>query len=226
MCGRYASFLPPEAIARIFGTVNPLPNIEPSWNLAPTQPAVVRRNPKTGERHLDVLTWSLLPYSTKDPKQARKPINLRGETVGTMPPSRDAFARRRCLIPAATFYEWQKTEAGKQPFAIARADGEPLALGGVWESWRAPNGEIERTFAIITTRPNAEMVPLHNRMPLVIDPKNWPAWLGDVEADPTALLAPPPDGTLRTWPVSTAVNSPKNNGPELLQPTRAAYHNL
>jgi putative SOS response-associated peptidase YedK len=219
MCGRYASFLPAETLARIFGTENPLPNIDPSWNLAPSQPSlVVRRHPETGERHLDVLKWGLLPYFTKDAKAARRPINARAETVASSGMYRDAFARRRCLVPAAAFYEWQVIEGGKQPYAIARAYGAPLALAGIWERWRGPGDEIERTFAIITTRPNAEMAELHNRMPLVIDPKDWPAWLGEVEADPTSLLEPPPDGTLRAWSVSRAVNAAKNNGPELLEP--------
>jgi putative SOS response-associated peptidase YedK len=131
---------------------------------------------------------------------------------------RGAFERRRSLVPAGAFYEWKVVTGGKQPYAIARADGSPLALGGIWESWRGPGDEIERTFAIITTRPNAEMAELHNRMPLVIDPKDWPAWLGEVEADLGALLEPPPEGTLRAWPVSRAVNAPRNNGPELLEP--------
>jgi putative SOS response-associated peptidase YedK len=178
----------------------------------------VRRHPETGERHLDVLTWGLLPYFTKDAEHARRPINVRAERVATS----GAFARRRCLVPAAAFYEWKVIEGGKQPYAIARADGEPLALGGIWESWRGPGDEIERTFAIITTRPNAEMAELHNRMPLVIDPKDWPAWLGEVEADPATLLGPPPDDTLRAWPVSQAVNTPRNNGPELLERAEAA----
>lgn len=220
MCGRYANFLPPEAVARFFRTVNRLPNIEPSWNLAPTQPAlVVRRHPQSGERHLDVLRWGLLPYFTKDPKAARRPINLRAETVATLGLSRDAFARRRCLVPAAAFYEWQKVDGGKRPYAIARADGELLALGGVWEGWRSPEGDVERTFAIITTAPNAEMVPLHDRMPLVVEPADWPLWLGEAEGDAVALLRPAADGTLRAWPVSQAVNSPRNNGPELIEAT-------
>lgn len=220
MCGRFASFLPPEAIARIFGTVNPLPNIDPSWNLAPTQPAlVVRRHPESGGRHLDVLRWGLLPYFSKDPKQARQPINLRAETVATMPLSRDAFARRRCIVPASAFYEWKPVDDGKQPYAIAPADGTPMAFGGVWEGWRSPDGEVVRTFAIITTRPNAEMALLHDRMPLVLDPTDWPVWLGEAEGDPKALLGPPPNGTLRAWAVSRAVNSPKNDGPALIEAT-------
>jgi putative SOS response-associated peptidase YedK len=219
MCGRYASFLPAEAVARLFATTNPLPNLAPSWNLAPSQPAfVVRRHPDTGKRHLDVLRWGLLPHFTKAPEHARRPINARAETVATAGMYRGAFARRRCLVPAAAFYEWQAIERAKQPWAIARADGATLALGGIWEGWRAPGGEVERSFAIITTRPNAEMAVLHNRMPVVVDPNDWAAWLGEVEADPAALLEPPPDGTLRAWPVSRTVNSPQNNGPELLEP--------
>jgi putative SOS response-associated peptidase YedK len=223
MCGRYAAFLPAEAIARLFSTTNPLPNLAPLWNLAPSQLAlVVRRHPDTGARHLDVLGWGLLPHFTKDAGHARRPINARAETVATSGMYRGAFARRRCLVPAAAFYEWKAVDGGKQPYAIARADGEPLALGGIWESWRAPDGEVQRTFAIVTTRPNAEMTGLHNRMPVVIGPDDWPAWLGEVEADPAALLAPPPDGTLRAWPVRRAVNSARNNGRELLEPAETA----
>src|SRR5690349_3249548 len=106
MCGRFASFLPAEAIARLFRTVNPLPNLAPSWNLAPSQDApVVRRHPKTGERHLDLLRWGLIPYFTQDPKGGRKPINARAETVASSGMFRAAFERRRCLVPAAAFYD-------------------------------------------------------------------------------------------------------------------------
>jgi putative SOS response-associated peptidase YedK len=198
MCGRYASFLPPKAIARLFATSHPLPNLPPSWNLPPSEPAlVVQRHPDTGERHLDALRWGLLPHFAKGVEHVRRPINARAETVATSGMYRAAFARRRCLVPAAAFYEWKAIEGGKQPYAIARADGGTLALGGIWESWRAPGGEVERSFAIITTRPNAEMAPLHNRMPVVVDPADWPAWLGEAEADPAMLLGPPPDGTFR-----------------------------
>ena len=219
MCGRYASFLPAEAIARLFATSNSLPNLPPSWNLAPSELAlVVRRHPDTGERHLDALRWGLLPHFIKHAEHARRPINARAETVATAGMYRGAFARRRCLVPAAAFYEWKVIAGGKQPYAIARADGGTLALGGIWESWRAPGGEVERSFAILTTRPNAEMAPLHNRMPVVVDSVDWPAWLGEAEADLATLLGPPPDGTLRAWPVSRAVNSTRNNGRELLEP--------
>ncbi len=158
MCGRYSSTLPPELLARVFGTVNELPNFPANYNLAPSQLApVVRRHPDTGERHLDLLRWGLLPhFATKDPKRPR-PINARPRAwrpVGDVPGS---LRRRRCLVPAAAFYEWRPSKARrrKQPYAVARADGMPLALAGIWEGWRAPSGEVERSFAIITTDANA-----------------------------------------------------------------------
>lgn len=224
MCGRYVSFLPPDEIARLFRTVNPVPNIAPSWNLAPSQDSlVVRRHPKSGERHLDVLRWGLLPYFTTDPKRARRPINARAETVARTPLFRDAFAARRCLVPASAFYEWKQVPgAPKQPHAIARADGAPMAFGGLWERWRGPDGQVVRSFAIVTTAANPDVADLHNRMPLIVEPADWPAWLGEVETDPTALLHPSPAGTLRAWPVGSAVNRPENNAPDLLRPVETA----
>ena len=119
MCGRYASFLPAEAMARIFGTVNPLPNLAPSWNVAPTQDAaVVRRHPETGARHLDRLKWGLLPNWTKEPANAQRPINARSETAAKSGMFKHALARRRCLVPADAFSEWKVVEGGKQPYAI------------------------------------------------------------------------------------------------------------
>jgi putative SOS response-associated peptidase YedK len=219
MCGRFASFLPAEALRQIFGTVNPLLNLAPSWNLAPTQPApVVRLHPETKQRHLDLLIWGLVPYFTKDLKSARKPINARAESVATSPLFKAAFARRRCLVPAGAFYEWQKIAGGKQPYAIARADGHVMALGGLWEGWRSPEGEVLRTFTIITVPANPDVVELHDRMPLVLEERDWPAWLGEVEADRATMLHPSAAGTLRVWPVSRNVNSPDNNGADLLEP--------
>jgi len=130
MCGRYASFLPAEAVARLFHTVNPIPNFPPTWNMAPTQDAmVVRHHPQTGERHLYLLKWGLLPYFTKDPVRARRPINARAETVQTSGMFKSAFAKRKRLVPADAFYEWKPVAGGKQPYAIARQDGQPMAFG-------------------------------------------------------------------------------------------------
>jgi putative SOS response-associated peptidase YedK len=219
MCGRLASNLPPELIARVFQTTNPLPNAVATWNLAPTQDAmVVRRRPETGERHLDLLRWGLIPHFTKDPKGGRKPINARAETVAASGMFKDAFARRRCIVPAGAFYEWRKTGGLKQPFAFARQDGGPLALAGLWEGWRDPAGEVVRTFAIITTTANDFMQPIHDRMPVVLEPGDWPVWLGEQDSDAAALLRPAAGEVLKLWPVSPRVSSPKNNGADLLGP--------
>ena len=219
MCGRFASALPADELARIFATLGPAPNLPPNWNVAPTQPAVgVRRHPQTGARTLSVLTWGLLPHFIADPKTARRPINARAETAATSPLFRDAFARRRCLIPADAYYEWRALPDGKQPYAIARADAAPLALGGLWEGHRSIEGEVTRSFAILTVTASPDLRPLHERMPLVLDPAHWPAWLGEVEADVRPLLRAAVPGTLRAWKVSRAVNAVRNNGASLLAP--------
>jgi len=219
MCGRYASFLPPDLIARLFGTKNPLPNLKPTWNMAPTMDApVVRRHPDSGDRHLDLLTWGFVPAFTKVLKEARRPANARAETVATSGMFRTAFARRRCIVPAAAFYEWHTEASGKIPYAIARADGDPLAFAGIWEGWRSPEGDILRTFAILTTAANAQMSVLHNRMPVILETSDWAAWLGETEADPVTLLRPSAEGVLRLWPVDKRVGNVRNDGPDLLEP--------
>jgi putative SOS response-associated peptidase YedK len=219
MCGRYASFLPPDLIARLFGTTNPLPNLKPTWNMAPTMSApVVRRHLETGERHLDLLTWGLVPSFTKDFKAARKPINARAETVASSGMFKAALAKRRCLVPAAAFYEWKATPEGKVPHAIASADGEMLAFAGIWEGWRSPDGDVLRTFAIITTDANAQMSTLHSRMPVILEQADWPLWLGDVDSGAEMLLRPAAEGVLRIWPVDKRVGNVRNDGPELLEP--------
>lgn len=220
MCGRYANSHPPEFVARLFHTVNALPNIGPSWNIAPTQQAmVVRRHPETGARHLDLLTWGLVPHWTKDPATTKTcAINARAETVASSGMFRGAFVQRRCLVPAEAFYEWKAVEGGKQPYAAARADGQIMAFAGLWGGFRWPDGGVLRTFAIITTNANAEMARIHERMPVILEPDDWPVWLGEAEGDPAALLHPAPVGTLRTWPVSREVNAVRNNRAELLEP--------
>lgn len=233
MCGRYVIQSPAEDLRRLFDTANPPPNWDPSWNMAPTRTApVVRRHPETGERHLDLLRWGLLPHYARDPTQVRQPINARAETVATAPMFRQAYARRRCLVPADGFYEWRAwTETGdareaatqgkrgsaKQPYAVARADGAPMALAGVWEGWRGPDGTVVRSYAIVTTEANAQLRDLHARMAVILETADWPLWLGETEGDPAALLRPS-EAALRIWPVSTRVNSVRNDGRELLDP--------
>jgi putative SOS response-associated peptidase YedK len=218
MCGRYASFLPAEALRALFHTVNPTPNWEPTWNMAPTRDApVVRPHPVTHDRHLDLLRWGLVPHWAKDPKSGRQPINARAETAGTAHMFRDAFERRRCLVPADVFYEWQTMEGGKLPYAIARADGQPMAFAGLWEGWRGADGTVLRTFTIVTTNANAVLRPLHERMPVILEAADWAAWLGETEGDAAALLRPSA-ADLRVWRVGTAVNNVRNDNAALLEP--------
>lgn len=225
MCGRFVSFMPPEAVHALFRALNPVVNHAASWNVAPTQPAlVVRRHPATGARHLDRLHWGLVPHFTTDLKAARKPINARSETAATMGLFRGALAARRCLIPADAFYEWRTMPDGKQPYAIARRDGTPAVFAGIWEGWRTSDGEALRTFAILTTRANATMAALHKRMPVILDPDDWPLWLGETGSQAgdeaggkaSTLLRPAPDDALHLWLVSRAVNSVRNDGATLL----------
>ena len=217
MCGRFASQLPLELIHRLFATIGDVPNLAPNWNVAPTQSAmVVRRHPETGERRLDALRWGLVPSFTKDLKACKRPINARSETAAASGMFRGALQARRCLVPCDAFYEWKAMADGKQPYAIARSDGEPLAFAGLCEGWRDPAGKTMRTFTIMTTSANEDMAALHDRMPVILEPDDWPLWLGEVESDYAALLRPAASGTVRLWPVSRAVNNVRNNGAELL----------
>ena len=218
MCGRYASFIPADRLHQLFRTVNPTPNLQPTWNMAPTRDApVVRLHPETRQRHLDLLRWGLVPHFTKDLKAAKCPINARAETAAASGMFRGALAARRCIVPADAFYEWKTTPDGKQPYAITRADGAPLAFAGLWEGWRSPEGETLRTFAILTTTANAAMSQIHTRMPVILEQPDWPAWLGETETAPADLLRPAAEQTLRIWPVSRAVNNVRNNGAGLLE---------
>jgi putative SOS response-associated peptidase YedK len=131
---------------------------------------------------------------------------------------KEAFARRRCLVPAAAYYEWRHDPSGKTPFAIARKDGEPVAFGGMWEEWRSPDGETLRTFATLTTDADPPLSLIQERMPVIIEQDDWRIWLGEEEGDVWALLGPLPSDRLRVWPVDRKVNSVRNDGPELLEP--------
>jgi putative SOS response-associated peptidase YedK len=158
MCGRYLLQRAPGALARYFETVNPTPNHPPSWNIAPTQVSlVVRRHPQSGERHLDALRWGLVPHWAKDAAGAARLMNARSEGIAAKPAFRDAFAGRRCLVPVDAFYEWRKQGAGKQAHAVALRSGAPMAMAGLWEGWKQPDGTWLRSYTIITTAANAKL---------------------------------------------------------------------
>ena len=221
MCGRVVITSPASAIRQIFGTTNSLVNMAPSWNVAPTHEVpVVRRHPETGSRHLDLLTWGLVPHRTRDLASARRPINARSETVQQLPTFRQAFRSRRGIMVADAYYEWQTADDGKTklPYAIARIDGRPLALAALWEGWRGLDGAIVRSFSLLTTASKGDLGTIHDRMPVWLEPEDWPIWLGEREGDPTNLLNPDPNGVLHSWRVSQRVNSVRNNGADLLHP--------
>jgi putative SOS response-associated peptidase YedK len=237
MCGRVAITYDADWLRRRYGTVNPPVNFPPNTNGAPTEPLPVVRLRDPGgsagsapERHLDLLRWGLVPPWAKDLKIGARFINARAETVATQPAFRDAYQRRRCLVPVTAFYEWKRAGKTKQPFAIGPAQPEEraLTLAGLWDRWKSPEGQWIVTCAIVTTTPNAAMAALHDRMPVILGESDWPLWLGERvvpsegPGDASALLRPCPDGWLKIWPVAAAVNNVRNKGPELLDAVSAA----
>jgi putative SOS response-associated peptidase YedK len=220
MCGRYFQYRSPAAVARAFEAINPLPNTAPSFNRAPTQDGLVlRRHPETGARHLDALRWGLVPHWAKDPSVGSRMINARSEGLTERPAFREAFRKRRCIVTADGFYEWQVSGKAKQPFAIAMADGAPMPLAGLWEGWRGPDGSVLRSFTIVTTAANPRLAAMHERMPVILPREAWSLWLGEEPASEDALLAalrPFPGEALRVWPVAARVGRVSENDAGLL----------
>src|SRR5271169_6129817 len=224
MCGRARLSSDVSEIKLVFSIPpeRPPPNFAASWNVAPTDSLpVVRYDSRAGERSLDVMRWGLVPFWAKDIKVGFANINAKAEGIESRPAFREGFQRRRCLVPVDNFDEWRKIPTGKQPYAVALADRGLMALAGLWESWRSPAGERVLSFAIITTRPNALCAELHDRMPVILGPRNWPAWLGEEPADPAqlrAMLVPYPSVEMMCWPVSPRVGNVKNNDARLIEP--------
>jgi putative SOS response-associated peptidase YedK len=231
MCGRYVIISTPEAIRALFG-YGEQPNFPPRYNVAPTQPIPIVRL-ADGKRSFALVRWGLLPSWVKDPKTFPLLINARGESVLEKPAFRNAMRRRRCLIPADGFYEWQvlgKTGTPKRPYFVRAkrgADGAapPLAFAGLYETWTGPNGEEIDTAAIITTAANRTLAPIHDRMPVFVPPQAFDLWLdcANVEASvAAALIAPAGEALLEVYEVSTAVNRVANDAAALIAPVTAA----
>jgi putative SOS response-associated peptidase YedK len=206
-------------------------NVPPRYNGAPSQDLwIIRRNPTTGERSLDLLRWGLIPHFCKE-RPKPPPINAAAETLltktvpsETRPFFAEAYRRRRCIMPIDGFFEWKavKGEKIKQPFAIAMKDGSPFGLGALWENWQDPKtGEWLRTFCVVTTRANSLVREIHSRMPFILGPADYARWLSD-EEDPRDLLKPHRSEPMTMWPVSTRVNSPKNDDPAVIEPALEA----
>lgn len=219
MCGRYALYTPVEAMVRLFGLAEAHAE-PPRYNIAPTQLVPVVRADVQGSRRADSLRWGLVPFWAKELAIGNRMINARGETVAEKPAFRQAWRRRRCLIPADGFYEWQKLPGGKQPWFISSGGQGPLAFAGLWERWD-DRGKAEpvESCTIITTLANGTLRPLHERMPVILSPQAWDRWLdpGVGEDELSSLLRPAPDDLLSAHPVSRRVNSPANDGPELVE---------
>lgn len=227
MCGRFTMTYPDaHLLAASLGVpdeaVERPDEYRPRYNIAPTDPHYILRL-KGEDLQLLRAKWGLVNSWAKDAKGAARAINARAETLAARPAFRDAFAHRRCLVPADGFYEWQKTEAGKQPYWFHRPDGRPLLLAGLYESWKPRPGEWERTFTIVTTRANAVVGELHDRMPVVLDEDAGSRWMFATTPPDSLgrLLVPAPDGLLRMDAVSPLVNSVKNDDPSLLTPSPA-----
>ncbi|MCB9420256.1 MAG: SOS response-associated peptidase [Ardenticatenaceae bacterium] len=220
MCGRFALIVSGEAVAEQFELAD-TPFLAPRYNIAPTQPvAAVRLGPHSGQRELTHFHWGLIPSWAKDPSMSARMINARAETVTDKPAFRAAFKRRRCLIPASGFYEWQQIGGGKQPMFIQAQDGGLLALAGLWETWHTPDGGEIDSCTILTTAPNELMASIHNRMPVIIEPADYDLWLypGDRPEDGLHLLRPYPARKMAAYPVNTHVNSPRNDDARCIQP--------
>ncbi|WP_296582913.1 SOS response-associated peptidase [Xanthobacter sp.] len=222
MCGRFVQLTPPSALATLFSVdpaLAPLPNVPPRYNAAPTQDLmVIRRNPETGRRHLDLLRWGLVPSFAKDPSGGGRLINARSETVADKPTFRAAWrAQRRCIVPADAFHEWKAVDKRRQPFVISRADGAPMVFAGLWDGWKDPaTGQWLRTFTILTCPATERLRPLHERMPVILPDTDISAWLEGKEG--AALMRSYPGEALRLTPVSANVNSVRNEGSGLVEP--------
>jgi putative SOS response-associated peptidase YedK len=224
MCGRYTLSTPTDEIAALFdlATQMDLPALPQRYNVAPTQEAAVVRVVAPGTpRRLDLLRWGLVPYWADDLSIGNRMINARSESVADKPAFRRSFRRQRCLVATDGFYEWKKEGKLKQPYHIRRKDRHAFAFAGLWERWKNPEGNLLDTFTILTTSANDLLRPLHDRMPVIVDRRDFALWLDPEVTDPAVLqplLVPAPPGEMETVPVSRTVNSPAYDGPDCVAP--------
>lgn len=219
MCGRFTLMADSETLRQAF-EVDSAPPLTPRYNIAPTQPvaAVIAADDK---RMLELFRWGLIPSWAKDPAIGNRMINARAETVAEKPAFRAALKRRRCLIPADGFYEWKAEGRKKTPMYIQLKDGDPFAFAGLWEAWQSPDGDLVKSCTLITTTPNPLMEKIHDRMPVILPPSAYEAWLGPGELPATklqSLLKPFAASKMKAAAVSTLVNNPANDLPECIVP--------
>jgi putative SOS response-associated peptidase YedK len=220
MCGRFTQQRPVSELAEIFGAEPLADELGERFNVAPTDDAavVVQRDDR---RAITTYRWGFIPHWAKDPRIGSRMFNARAETIATSPAFREAFRRRRCLVPVDSFYEWRREGSARQPYRVVRADGRPLALAGLWSGWHDPETDhVRRTFTIVTTRPNALVATLHDRMPVVVPEDAWGRWLDTAGANPDGLiglLEPSDEIVLDVYAVPRLVNDVRNDGPDLIE---------
>lgn len=221
MCGRFTITHPDEAIARLFGAVpgNDLPPV-PRYNICPTN-AVAVVTSEGGTRRLRAMRWGFVPQWAKTPTDGPLIINARSDTVAVKPAFREAIRKRRCLIPASGFYEWSAGPGGARlPWYITRTDGQPMAFAGLWQHWEGAEGALD-TCAMVTTDAGRDIASIHHREPVILEPADWPLWLGEAGHGAAILMTAAAPGTLRAFRVDPRVNSNRAEGPDLIEPIDA-----
>jgi putative SOS response-associated peptidase YedK len=217
MCGRYSITTPVESMQRTFGFAE-TPNLRPRYNLAPTQKAPVVRLGEDGRRHLASLRWGLVPSWAKEIAVGNTLINARAETLAEKPSFRGPLKARRCLVPADGFYEWRKAGTAKEPYRVALEDGGVFAFAGLWDRWAPAGREPIESFTIVTTAANDLLRPIHDRMPVMLDPTTYDLWLtGPPREALAALSAPIHPRHLIAYRVGTRVNDPRNDEPACIE---------
>ena len=221
MCGRYTLKAISEILADQFDFAE-LPEAKPRYNIAPSQlVACVRSIPRSQSREVVMLRWGLIPSWAKDLAIGMKLINARAETVDERPSFQKSFRQRRCLVLADGFYEWRKEERVKQPYYIRMKDERPFAFAGLWEHWASPDGQVVESCALMTTDSNELMAPIHNRMPVIVDPARYDEWLDPMQQEVTklnALLRPYPAGEMMVYPINRFVNNAYFDDPRCIEP--------
>ncbi|MCU0527686.1 MAG: SOS response-associated peptidase [Elainella sp. Prado103] len=220
MCGRFTLTQSAEAIATAFG-LDEVPTFVPGYNIAPSQPVPVIRADVNQHHRFDYLYWGLIPSWAKDPAIGSRLINARSETVAEKPSFRTAFKRRRCLIAADGFYEWQRQKDKRQPFYFHLDNHRIFGFAGLWEHWQSPSGDELQTCTILTTEANEQMQPIHDRMPAILHPRDYAVWLDPAMQTSDQLLKllhPYEASELTCYPVSPQVNSPRNDSPACIAP--------
>jgi putative SOS response-associated peptidase YedK len=215
MCGRYRLSRRKQLVEEYFESVSGAEEWVPRYNIAPTQAVpIIRQHPKGPRRDLSLVRWGLIPSWAKDSSGAARMINARSETAATLPAFRDAVKSRRCLIPADGFYEWKKTGKSKQPYCFELNDGNLFAFAGLWDRWKDPSGQWVKSCSIMTTAPNAVTSPVHDRMPVILDPDTYDLWLDPGTQDVRVIsdmLKPFDAWLMRSYPVSSRVNHVAND---------------